>query len=173
MWLFRALCALGQHTSKRRRKCTKQSRSCLYLCHIFTDFKLIFTHRLSNKPFLIWLLTTPPYLNCVVSTLPCNLSLMACFADTNVSQGSVATHARCGETFNIHLTANLLRNLPVKEFLKSVKNWQNYGDESVAPFFWPTLYSSMRLRASIYAVQCSVTSWIRTKDRKRGSADFH
>ena len=34
------------------------------------------THRLSNKPFLIWLLTTSSYLN-YVPTLPCNLSLMA------------------------------------------------------------------------------------------------
>jgi len=33
---------------------------------------------LSNKPFLIWLLTTPPYLK-YVATLPCNLSLTACF----------------------------------------------------------------------------------------------
>ena len=32
------------------------------------------------------------------------------------------------------------RDLPVKKFLKSVKNWHNYGHESVAPFFWPTLY---------------------------------
>jgi len=59
---------------------------------------------------------------------------MACFADINVSQGSVAAYARCGGIFNIHLTANLLRNLPVKKILKSVKNWQNYGHESVAPF---------------------------------------
>ena len=28
--------------------------------------------------------------------LPCNLSLIACFADINVSQGSVATYARSG-----------------------------------------------------------------------------
>jgi len=27
---------------------------------------------------------------------------MPCFADTNVSQGSVATHARCGGILNIH-----------------------------------------------------------------------
>ena len=27
-----------------------------------------------------------------------------------------------------------------KKLLKSVKNWQNCGHESVAPFFWPTLY---------------------------------
>jgi len=39
---------------------------------------------------------------------------MACFADINVSQGSVATHAKCGGISNIHLAANLPRNLPVK-----------------------------------------------------------
>jgi len=69
-----------------------------------------------------------------IATLPCNLSLIACFADINVSQGSVATCARCGGIFDIHLTANLPRNLPVKKILKSVKNGQNYGHESVAPF---------------------------------------
>ena len=62
---------------------------------------------------------------------------MACFADINVSQGSVATYARCGGIFNMHLTANLPRNLSVKKFCKSVKIWQNYGHESVAPFFGP------------------------------------
>jgi len=46
---------------------------------------------------------------------------MACFADINVSQGNVATYANCGGIFNIHLTANLPRNLPVKKILKSVK----------------------------------------------------
>jgi len=65
---------------------------------------------------------------------------MACFADINVSQGSVATYTRCGETFSIHLSANLLRNLPVKKMCKSVKIRQNYGHESVAQFFWPTEY---------------------------------
>ena len=67
----------------------------------------------SNKPFLILLLTTPPHVKCV-SILPCNLSLMACFADINVSKGSVATYARCGGIFNIRLTTNLRRNLQVK-----------------------------------------------------------
>ena len=78
--------------------------------------KFFFTHWLSNKPFLIWLLTTPPHLKYVgLATLPCTLSLMARFADINVSQGSVAARARCGGIFNIHLTANLPRNLPVKK----------------------------------------------------------
>jgi len=46
---------------------------------------------------------------------------MVCFADINVSQGSVATYARCDGIFNIYLTANLLKNLAVKMFSKSVK----------------------------------------------------
>jgi len=46
---------------------------------------------------------------------------MARFADINVSQGSVATCARCGGMFNTRLTANLSRNLPVKTIFKSVK----------------------------------------------------
>jgi len=62
---------------------------------------------------------------------------MACFADINVSQSSVATYARCGGIANMHLNANLLRNPPVKKISKSVKVWQNYGYESVALFFGP------------------------------------
>jgi len=76
---------------------------------------LFFTQRLSNKPFLIWLLTTPPHLK-YAATLPCNLSLWACFADINVSQGSIAKYVTCDRIFNIHLTANLQGNLPVKIF---------------------------------------------------------
>jgi len=97
--------------------------------------------------------------------LPCNLSLMSCFADINVSQGYVATYARCGGIFNMRLTANLPRHLPVKickfatyarcggifnmrltanlprhlpvKICKSVKIWQNYGHEYLAHFFGP------------------------------------
>jgi len=46
---------------------------------------------------------------------------MACFADINVSQGSVATYARCGGIFNILVTTNLPKNLPGNFFSKSVK----------------------------------------------------
>ena len=72
-----------------------------------------------SKPLIIWLLTTPPH-PVYVATLTCNLSIMACFADTNVSQGSVATYARCDELFNTRLSANLRRNLPVKK-IKLIK----------------------------------------------------
>jgi len=69
-----------------------------------------------NKPFLIRLLTTPPGLK-YVATLPCNLSLIACFLGVMFSQGSVASYARGGGIFNNQFPANLPRNLPVK------KNW--------------------------------------------------
>jgi len=69
----------------------------------------------ADKPFLIWLLKSPPHLK-YVATVPSNLSSVACFAKINVSQGRVATYARYGETFDIHLTANLPRNLAVKFF---------------------------------------------------------
>ena len=72
--------------------------------------------------------------------------LMVCFADIDVSQGSVATYARCDGIFNTRLITNLLRNLPVKNFFKSVKIWQNYGYESVTPlFFGPTYRLSVKL----------------------------
>ena len=45
------------------------------------------------SPIVIFLLTHSTL------TLPFNLSLMACFAHVNVSQGSVATYARCGWIF--------------------------------------------------------------------------
>jgi len=49
----------------------------------YSPILIFFTHRLSNKPFLIWLSTTRPHLK-HVATLPCSLSLMAYFADINV-----------------------------------------------------------------------------------------
>jgi len=38
---------------------------------------------------------------------------MACFADVNVSQGSVATYARCGGILNTNSTTDLTKSLPV------------------------------------------------------------
>ena len=78
-------------------------------------------------------------LNWTDFTLPCYLSLMACFADINVSQGSVATHAKCGGNFNIHSTANLSRNLSVK-FLKIGSDLTELWPRVCGPLFRPTLY---------------------------------
>jgi len=65
----------------------------------------------------------------------CDLSLMACFADINVSQASVATYARCGGIFHIRSTANLPRNLPVKKML----NWLRF-DGIMVMSLWPRFF---------------------------------
>ena len=107
-------------------KCTSAQDNHVLVCNfakyspIFKFFS--FSDSVINL-LLIWLLTLPAHLK-HVATLPCNLSLMACSADISVSQGNVATYARCGGIFDfdIHLTANLPRNLPAIKILKSVKN---------------------------------------------------
>jgi len=108
-----------QQCDGQARKVHKTATLLLVTLPSIHRFKKKISHTLSNKPFLVWSLTTPSHLK-YVATLSCNLSLTACFADINVSQGSVATYARCGGMFNIHLTANLL--FPVEEFCKSVKS---------------------------------------------------
>jgi len=62
---------------------------------------------------------------------------MACFAGINVSQGSVATYARCNAIFSIHLTLQIYEGVFQWIFKKSVKIWQNYGHESAAHLFGP------------------------------------
>ena len=62
---------------------------------------------------------------------------MPCFADINVSQGSVATCVRCGGIFNIRLTANLPRNLPVNFFLKRLRFDRIMGMSPWPHFFGP------------------------------------
>ena len=93
----------------------------------FTDSAIILNLVINNPVHLKY-----------VATLPCNLSSLACFGDINVSQGSVATYARCGGIFNIHLTANLSKNLTGKKFL----NWLRIDRIMVMSLWppWPSLY---------------------------------
>jgi len=44
-----------------------------------------------------------------------------------ILQGSVEMHLWCGEIYNNQIIANCLHSAPVKEFWKSVNNWQRYG----------------------------------------------
>jgi len=46
------------------------------------------------------------------------------------SQGSVAKPLRCGGIFNNIFIANLLVNLSVQEFKKTVSIWRSYGQKS-------------------------------------------
>ena len=75
-----------------------------------------------------------------VATLPCNLSLVSCFAGINVSQGSVATYAMCGGIFNTQLTTNLQMNLPVK-MVKIGRHLTELWSRVCSPTFRLTLYT--------------------------------
>jgi len=66
---------------------------------------------------------------------------MPCFADTNVSQGNVATHARRSGILNMHFNYKFTKESSGEKKLKSVKIRQNYGHESMAILFWATLYN--------------------------------
>ena len=57
------------------------------------------------------------------------------FSDIHISQGSVATHLRCGGIFKYEFVANLPMSLPVKEFGKAVTIWGRYGQEFSVLFF--------------------------------------
>jgi len=74
-----------------------------------------------------------------LATLPRNLQLMACFADINVSEGSIATYARCGGILNMHLTANIRRNFSVKKIINRLR-FDRIMAISLWPSSWPTLY---------------------------------
>ena len=46
-----------------------------------------------------------------------------------ISQGSAATQLRRGGQINIGFVGNLVLFAAVKEFWKSIKNWQSYGHD--------------------------------------------
>jgi len=58
------------------------------------------------------------------------------FFSTDISQRSVVTHLRCGGIVNEDFVANLLVNLSVKEFWKSVNIGEVMGNIIVACFYW-------------------------------------
>jgi len=64
--------------------------------------------------FGYWGLTTPPHLK-HVATLPCNLSLIACFLTLMFRKVVWQRMHGIGGILNDHLTANLSGNLPVKK----------------------------------------------------------
>ena len=87
---------------------------------------------------------------------------MACFADIRVSQGSVATHGRCGGMFNMHLTANLLKNLPVKKFVNRLR-----FDRNMVMILWPRFFlahpvdtfTGGRIQCARYFMYCSLVGF--------------
>jgi len=76
---------------------------------------------------------------------------MSCFGEINVSPGNVQ-HMQGAVGFLLPVYLQIYqRNLPVKIFLKSVKIWQNYGRESVAPFLAHRVGQKMRVTGTARA----------------------
>jgi len=57
--------------------------------------------------------------------LQCNLQILS----TTVLQGRVAMWVNDGGTFSDFFIANLLLSVKVKEFWRSVRIWQSYGQK--------------------------------------------
>ena len=58
----------------------------------------------------------------------------------NFRQGSAATYWRYGGKYYMNFVGNLHGFPAVKEFWKSVKNWQSYRHEFGVLLFWNTVY---------------------------------
>ena len=80
------------------------------------------------------MLTTLPNLK-YVATLPCNLSIIACFLTLMFSQGSVAIYVRSGWIFNNQFTANLPRNLTAINFVDQLR-----FDRIMSTSLWPHFF---------------------------------
>ena len=69
------------------------------------------------------------------------------FSDISVSQGGVATYARCGEIFNNHFTANLPKNLSVKNMVNRLR----FG-RIMAMSLWPHFFGPLLDNDNIFVL---------------------
>ena len=83
-----------------------------------------FTDKLSNKAFLIWLLTIPLHLK-YVATLPCYLSLIACFL-TLMFHNVVLQRMLFLITILLQIYQRIYQR---KRLVNRFKIWQNCGHE--------------------------------------------
>ena len=72
----------------------------------------------------------------------------------------VATYARCGGMFNIHLTTNLPRNLPVKKCVNRLR-FDRFMVMSLWPRFCPTLYMKVTLSGQRQRLGCTASMFSR------------
>jgi len=112
----------------------------LLACNFAKFLRILFFTSNSSKYVAKWSLNNPPHFK-RVATVPCDVSLITMhvsdcrwFSDINVSGGNVATLVRCARTVGDYFTANLVVNLSVKEFWKSVNIRRCYEQITVVPF---------------------------------------
>ena len=88
------------------------------------------------------------------------------FLNTDISQGSVATHLGRGGVFLYDFVTNFLFSLTVQEFWKSVNIWWSYGQELGVLFFWLTVYVHVLPVADWLWRQCN-------RNQKRNETQAH
>ena len=100
-------------------------------------FSNSFTCKLGGKSVVKLSLKSPLHLT-QFATLPCKILIpenwqqhRASIVINNKSQGSEATHLRCGGIFNNHFARNLVKSVSVKEFWKWLgpMMWLSYRHE--------------------------------------------
>ena len=78
--------------------------------------------------------------------------------NTDISQGSVATHLVLGGVFKYSFVTNFLLHLTFKKIWKSVNIWWSYGQEFGVLFFWGTEYLRLLLVASLLILDYGATA---------------
>ena len=133
---------------------------CPYLCQTLTEYQSLVAGAFCEKFVVKWLLNIPTAsLHYLVKYKICKIhqysvKIWRCakklrskllfisspktdgFYRFYISQGSVATHLRCGGMFNNRFITNFHRMRQWKCW-KSVNNWQRYGQNFMAYFFGP------------------------------------
>ena len=67
--------------------------------------------------------------SCITVCFTYSLRIAIFWLNTDISQGSEATHLVLGGVFKYSFVTNVLLNLTLKEFRKSVNIWWSYGQE--------------------------------------------
>jgi len=84
----------------------------------------------SYRPFTAMLIWSVFFLN--FTKMFVIIVMYAYFID--ISQSTVKMHLRWGGIYDNHITANCLQSGPVKEFWKSINDWQKYGQKESGHF---------------------------------------
>jgi len=129
-----------------------------------------FTDRLSNKPFLMWLLTVPPNLK-YVANVPCNLSSIACFL-TSMYHKVVWQHMQRVAGSLITALLQIYPRIFQWKKRKFIQIWQNDGHEFDVQFFsghrvsLPEWRACPRIAGRHWTLQGQRSEHLRSSDTK-------
>jgi len=124
---FLAVCWSGAHSARDNHVLASNFAK-------YSPILFFFTGKLNNKPFSIWLLTTPRHLK-YVATLRCNLLLIACFL-TFAFHRVVWQHAHMYVGFLINDLLQIYKGIFQ---WKKIENWLRFP-KIVLMSLWPHIF---------------------------------